>query len=293
MIWDAWGQYNLAWQYGERAVAHGAASPQAYETLGRIRLHQNEPAEAIVWYSRSLEYVRTSPVLSNMGYAQMLASDWDNARTSLEEAVQLDDTLEEAHNNLAVVLSRIGDDTGALAHLLKTGRPAAAFNNLAVLYQKEKRPYDAQHYFEEALRLEPAYEIARRNLDALQESLPPPSIVHLPAVISEPKDSPIVADLPFDGLDEGWTESPVPAARAAPVDAEEKRMAVSRAAENGDTPDAVTRPIEVATEFSQKTFGFQAFPSSFGSNKRCRAGTGYGSFRPTCKDESTADVKKK
>ncbi len=95
----------------------------------------------------------------------------------------------EAHNNLAVVLSRSGDDTGALAHLLNAGRPAAAFNNLGVLYLQAKNTRNAQHYFEEALRLEPNYELAQRNLDALQGMLPPASILHLPAFRSEPANS--------------------------------------------------------------------------------------------------------
>jgi tetratricopeptide (TPR) repeat protein len=172
VIWDAWGQYNLAWQYGERAAANGAASPQAYAILGRIRLHQTEPAEAIVWYNRSLEYGRTATLLANVGYAHMLTSDWEKARINLEEAISLDDTLEEAHNNLAMVLSRTGDDKGALAHLLKTSRPAAAFNNLGILYLQEQRTEDALYYFEEALRVEPSYEIARRNLEALRGSAP-------------------------------------------------------------------------------------------------------------------------
>ena len=50
VIWDAWGQYDLALQYGERAIASGTATAQAFETMGRILLHQNEPDQAITWY---------------------------------------------------------------------------------------------------------------------------------------------------------------------------------------------------------------------------------------------------
>ena len=189
VIWDSWGQYGLALQYGERGIASGAASAQAYETMGRILLHQDEPAEALTWYRRSLEFGPSAVLLANIGFAHMLISEWDEARVSLEEAVALDDTLVEAHNNLAVVLSRSGDDTGALAHLLRAGRPAAAFNNLGVLYLQAKNTRDAQHYFEEALRLEPNYEVAQRNLQALQGMLPPASILHLPAFRSEPANS--------------------------------------------------------------------------------------------------------
>jgi len=190
VIWDAWGQYSLAAQYGERAINNGAASAAAYETIGRIRLHQNEPAEAIAWYSRSLENDPKASTLANIGYAHMLTSEWEPARTNLEAAVALDDSLEQAHNNLAVVLSKTGDSTGALAHLLKTGRPAVAFNNMGVLYLNANDLRSAQHYFEEALRLEPAYETARINLEAIQELMPPPSIIDLPENSNEPESPP-------------------------------------------------------------------------------------------------------
>ena len=185
VIWDSWGQYGLALQYGERGIASGAASAQAYETMGRILLHQDEPAEALSWYRRSLEFGPGAVLLANIGFAHMLISEWEEARVSLEEALALDDTLAEAHNNLAVVLARSGDDTGALAHLLRAGRPAAAFNNLGVLHLQAKNNRDAQHYFEEALRLEPNYAVAQRNLQALQVMPPPASILHLPAFRSE------------------------------------------------------------------------------------------------------------
>jgi tetratricopeptide (TPR) repeat protein len=181
VIWDAWGLYDLAQQYAERAIANGAASARAFETIGRIELHRHHPSEALVWYSRTLENGRTAPVLANIGFAHMLRSEWESARTSLEEATRVDDTLEEAHNNLAIVLSKNGDNAGALAHLLRTGRPAVAFNNMGVLCLQEEKLRDAQHYFEEALRLEPNYERARRNLTALETRLPPPGIIDLPA----------------------------------------------------------------------------------------------------------------
>jgi tetratricopeptide (TPR) repeat protein len=199
IIWDAWGLYDLAVQYGERAVAHGAASAKAFETMGRIQLHRGDPAQALVWYKRALELDRTAPVLANMGYAHMLRAEWETARTTLEEATTLDDNLEEAHNNLAVVLSKAGDNTGALAHLLRTGTRAVAFNNMGVLYLQQNKLRDAQQYFQEALRLDPNYERARRNLTELETLLQPPSAVGLPASASESVKQPPTGEVQFDG----------------------------------------------------------------------------------------------
>ena len=189
-IWDAWGLYDLALQYAERAISNGAASARSYETMGRIELHRHHPNDALLWYSRSVECARTASVLANIGFAHMLKSEWENARVSLEEATQLDDTLEEAHNNLAIVLSKTGNETGALERLLRASRPAVAFNNMGVLYLQSKQLRDAQHYFEKALRLEPDYEVARRNLTELEALLPSLPIIELPAFAGEPASFP-------------------------------------------------------------------------------------------------------
>ena len=253
VIWDAWGQYDLALQYGERAISAGAASAFAYETVGRIRLHRNEPDQAIAWYRRALAQTRTATVLVNLGYAHMLKSEWEDARPALEEAVALDNSSQEAHNNLAIVLSKAGDDTGALAHLLKTGRPAVAFNNMGVLYLQENKVREAQHYFREALRLEADYEVARRNLDGLlQGPAPPPAILYLPASGSsaspETSDDPDLALLPAR-MDLGGSSDT--AAKAAPAlstvpDPAEPQLAIaSSIADNTESPVTGTSPTGV------------------------------------------------
>jgi tetratricopeptide (TPR) repeat protein len=179
IIWDAWGVYDLAAQYADRAIAQGATSAGAYQVMGRIQLHRNDPTQALIWYSRSLEQERTPVVLANLGYAYMRKGEWDSARAALDEATALDDSLKEAHNNLALILSREGDETGALKHLLRAGSPAAAYNNMGVLHLRESRVVYARQYFEEALRLDPNHDLASRNLAALTPQNEAPLIVRL------------------------------------------------------------------------------------------------------------------
>jgi tetratricopeptide (TPR) repeat protein len=180
-IWDVWGQYDSALQYAQRGVAMGATSAQAYEILGRIYLHRKAPAEAIEWYMRALQLGANASIQANVGYAYLLLSDWQQAKANLEKAIDLDSNIPEAHNNLAIVLSKLGDENGALAQLAKTSAPSIAFNNLGVLYMQERNTERARYFFEESLRMDPAYEIAQRNLRTIQASTPPPSIIHLPA----------------------------------------------------------------------------------------------------------------
>jgi len=180
-IWDVWGEYDLALNYAELAIDNGASSSRAYQLMGRIQLHRKAPFEAIGWYERAAQQENDATVLANLGYAYILSSDWEKAKPTLERAIELDSTIPEPHNNLALVLTRLGDEKGALAQLLKTAKAPVAFNNMGALYLQEKKFDRAQMFFEEALRLDPQYEIAQRNLTAVQVLTTPSGIVHLPS----------------------------------------------------------------------------------------------------------------
>ena len=242
IIWDAWGLYDLASEYADRAITHGAASASAYETMGRIQLHRDNPGEAILWYRRSLAQEGTPLVLANIGYAYMRKGEWDNARYALEEATALDDSLEEAHNNLALVLSKAGDEKGALKHLLRAGSPAAAYNNMGVLHLRESRIRDARHYFEEALRLDPSHDLASRNLAALAPPENAPSlIVRLPSFAHE-ADSRVEAAVAAQGEDTGAIVSaPTPVERVKVV---KLQAPASRKAKEFDTKEVRVMPLQ-------------------------------------------------
>ena len=238
IIWDAWGLYDLAAEYADRATTHGAASAGAFEAMGRIQLHRGKPDEALLWYRRSLEQERTPVVLANMGYAYMQKGEWDNARQALEEATALDDSLEEAHNNLALLLSKAGDEKGALKHLLRAGSPAAAHNNMGVLHLQERRIKDARHYFEEALRLDPNHDLASRNLAALTPEGAAPLIVRLPAFshgVDSPAETAVVAQV-----------GAADAAFSAPAQKERVTVAKLQAAGTRKVEEFDTKEVRVA-----------------------------------------------
>lgn len=193
-IWDVWGEYDLALKYAEHAIDNGASSSRAYELLGRIYLHRKAPSEAIAWYERAARQEDNATVLANLGYSYLLLSDWENARANLKKAIELDNTLPEPHNNLAIVLTKLGDEKGAFSELLRTAKAPVAFNNMGVLYLKEKNFDQAQAYFQEAVRLDPQYEIAERNLRAVQAATPPPpAIIHLPSFAVHSSNAGVVA----------------------------------------------------------------------------------------------------
>jgi len=173
-LWDAWGDYELALNYGERATALGASSAEAYQLVGRIHLHRKDPAQAVGWFKRAAETEGSATQLANLGYSYVLISDWANAKTVLEQSIELDNSIAEAHNNLAIVLLKLGNEEDALRQLLKTAEPHVAFNNMGVLYLLDNNTERARESFKKSLELEPQYEVAQRNLQ----------IVHAPTETS-------------------------------------------------------------------------------------------------------------
>ena len=119
--------------------------------------------------------------MANLGFAHMLRSDWENAKTNLQRAIELDETLPEPHNNLAMVLTKLGDERGAVQALLKTASSPVAFNNMGVLYLQDGKLDRARQFFEQALKLEPRYDVAQNNLKTVEAMMPPPAIIALPS----------------------------------------------------------------------------------------------------------------
>jgi tetratricopeptide (TPR) repeat protein len=253
-IWDAWGAYELALRYANLGIATGVSAAEGHDLAGRIHLHRNAPGDAIASFRAALQMDEgNAAVIANLGFAYTLEANWEQARIHLERAVALDDTMPEPHNNLALVLFQSGDRDGALAHLMKVGRPAAAFNNLGVLYLQVHKVENARRSFEEALRLEPAYETAQRNLQSIGPPSPPPSIVHLPSFGAPQEvrvpDPPVDASRPAVETAAAPAEpeesaAPVPAPAATPVQAPPRPIVASVATPSVplDTPERT--PVE-------------------------------------------------
>lgn len=189
-IWYEWRDDSLAHQYAERAAVLDPQSAAALELLGRIHLRRNELDRAL---SAFLSAAKIEPdnasLLANAGYTFMMRGDLRQAKRYLQLAVALNDSLAEAHNNLGIVLARLGERDGALSHFLATNSPAAAFNNLGVVYLAQKRWEDARVAFKQALMRDPDYLKARANLAEAESHLPLPTIVHVQSFGETPKNS--------------------------------------------------------------------------------------------------------
>ena len=181
-VWDKWGDFDLAKRHAERAVFLDPGSAQALEVLGRIYLHRNELDPALSAYLSALKIKPQDPsLLNNAGYIYLQRGDLLQARLYLEQAVAVDDSLVEAHNNLGIALARLGDRQRALQEFMAVNEPAAAFNNLGVVYLGQKKWIEARDAFRRAIALDPKHEKSRINLAETEAHLPPPMVVNLPA----------------------------------------------------------------------------------------------------------------
>ena len=144
-VWDQWGDFGLAYQHAERAVLLDPKSADALEMLGRVHLHRNQIDQALSAFLSALDIrPQSGSLLTNAGYLYLKRGDLSQARLYLERAVAVDGSLVEARNNLGIVLARLGDPNSALREFMAVNDPAAAFNNLGVVYMDQKRFSDAQ-----------------------------------------------------------------------------------------------------------------------------------------------------
>jgi len=107
----------------------------------------------------------------------------------------MEGALVEAHNNLGIVLVRLGDRDAALREFMAVNDPPAAFNNLGVVYLQERRWSEARDAFQRALALDPGYQRAIANLEEVKAHMPPPTVIDLPAW-DQKNESKVAANAP-------------------------------------------------------------------------------------------------
>ncbi|QTP54478.1 tetratricopeptide repeat protein [Billgrantia sulfidoxydans] len=145
---------------------------QAHNALGVIADIRGDFERARRHYEKALEASPSTPlVLNNLGYSRYLAGDWEGARLSLRRAVSANPRYELAWRNLGLVYAREGDFETAIEAVARNGDRAKAYNDIGYISMLEGRYEDAMGFFDEAMRLSPAYYVTAsenaRNLEGL------------------------------------------------------------------------------------------------------------------------------
>ncbi|MGR2738936.1 tetratricopeptide repeat protein [Billgrantia sp. Q4P2] len=165
-------KYDDAEQHLQPLVSRPGAPWQAHNALGVIADIRGEFELARGHYEKALEASPNTPlVLNNLGYSRYLAGDWDGARQSLRRAVSANPGYELAWRNLGLVYAREGDFETAVEAVARNGDRAKAYNDIGYISMLEGRYEAAMGFFEEAMRLSPAYYVTAsqnaRNLGNL------------------------------------------------------------------------------------------------------------------------------
>lgn len=163
-------QFELAEQQLRPIVARGNAPWKAHNALGIIADMRGEHEQATEHYQQALQAnPRSARVLNNLGYSRYLAGDLPGARQALREAVSANPRYELAWRNLGLVYAREGDYDFAIEAMARNGNRAKAYNDIGYISMVEGRYDEAMNFFQEAMRLSPAYYITAsqnaRNLD--------------------------------------------------------------------------------------------------------------------------------
>ena len=143
--------------------------PDAWNNLGVIATREGQVDDSVHYFQQALQLDPHHLLsLDNLANAYRVQKRWDDARKSLEIALQLAPQDPEANYSLGMVFAQTDDTAKAYEYLQRAlkARPAypEALNNLGVLYLVTQRRDQAVESFEQCIRMAPAFDQAYLNL---------------------------------------------------------------------------------------------------------------------------------
>jgi Flp pilus assembly protein TadD len=162
--------------------------PTRFDACLRLALlheRQGRLADSRQWYGKALTLQPNNPdVYCNLGYSYYLHGDCVQASQALRHAIQLKADHARAHNNLGLVLARMGQSEEALAEFAKAGcSNIDAHVNLAYCFMVDGNAASARQHYEIALQLDPNSASAKRGLQDLDVMV---AHLHTPAGTAAP-----------------------------------------------------------------------------------------------------------
>jgi len=131
---------------------------QAYNALGILADMDGEAKQAEQYYQQALSAFPRSPlILNNLGYSRYLAGNWLGAQAALQAALRANPSYELAWRNLGLVHARQKNYDDAVQAIGRTGAQAEAYNDVGFVSMMSGDYAKALSFFEEAMRLSPAY----------------------------------------------------------------------------------------------------------------------------------------
>jgi tetratricopeptide (TPR) repeat protein len=177
---------KLAFPAGSRRALAGlglilAAAAVAILAWRTVRRNADYHSVVGMWQDVAAKRPANDRAHCNLGYALRAAGRTEEAIAEYKEALRWKPDCVEAHYNLANALLHLGRAEEAILHYEATirlvhspAKLAEAYNNLGVAFAKTGKPDQAIVFYQEALRVNPDFAGARRNLEVSQSAASAP-----------------------------------------------------------------------------------------------------------------------
>ena len=129
------GDPSNAIVYFKKAMKHDPGYAPAHNGMGLAIARNNDFQGALLHFRRAMELdPAKANVCNNLGYALLKSNRPAEAETVLRKCLAIDPGFSAARNNLTVCLGLLNKDDQALALLLQTYPPAAAYRNMSAIF---------------------------------------------------------------------------------------------------------------------------------------------------------------
>ncbi len=166
------GMYGAAELEFKAVIAVDPQNARAHAAWGILLDKQNKHQQAERHHRRAIKlYPHSGDYKNNLGFCLFLQRRYAEAKEILEDAIHQDPSLRRAFNNLGFVLGLEGDLQGAMQSFRQAGSSAMAYNNIGLIHELRGQPQAARRYYQRALKINPSYKPALRNLRVLQPEM--------------------------------------------------------------------------------------------------------------------------
>ena len=170
------GQYAGAVVQYQKAITIKPDFAEALYNLGVAFVALNQPDSAIAAYQKAVQYDPENHELhNNIGAAHTMIGNPPKAEASYQQAIKLKPDYADAYHNLALLYTYQARYKDALPHYEKAVRykpnSVDAHNNKGTAHAELGEYEDALRHFRSAVRLKPDFQLAKENIQAIEEHL--------------------------------------------------------------------------------------------------------------------------
>ena len=174
---------QAATQY-QKALDLDADNLDALLGFAHLRDRQSRFDEAIELYRQAtVSHPNHAGAHNDLGLGYGRSGRLEESVEALTRAVELSPERKLFRNNLATVMTELGQIDQALAHLSSAHGPAIAHYNLGFLLHRRDQDLKASEHFSEALRVDPSMTEAQSWLAKLGNPTPTPSESPAPTIV--------------------------------------------------------------------------------------------------------------